>query len=433
MIGSPEPRHVAVTCRTVHLVAGSSMTAFARAWRVASVVLWAGSCGRSTPDDGRPRRRWFSNPLVLAVVGVVASAVTLVQLWQWNVPAVLAAGLAVLQTWPVLLVVWWPLWAWRLVTAGLTVSTFLGYGQGALGWPWPATSVLVLVLVLYTVASMCRRELTAAAGVVTGVFVVVPALFTVLLPAGVIGGTLLGIATPLLLGDSVRVRRLAAAALRREHARTAVLEERARIARELHDIAGHGLSTIALQAEAAPHRSPDLPAAAADTFRTIRATARESLAELGRLVGVLRDEGDPADRAPQPGLGRLDALIAEMRRVGVAVRADIAGAPRAIPPGVDVSAYRIVQEAVRNAARHSAGAHVTIEIAYEPEALQVRVCNSRPTAPSPRTDGTAGSGHGLVGIRERVAMLGGRVDVGPSDDGGFVVEACLPLDRPEAT
>lgn len=406
------------------------MTGVARAWRLVSAVLWSGSCSPLMRDDGRSRRSWLSTPLALALIGMAASAATLVQLRQWGVPTALAAGLAVLQTWPLLLVAWSPLWAWRLVTTGLTASTFLGYGQGTLGWPWPAASALALVLALYRVASTCRRQLAVAAGGVTGmVVVVVPAQFTASLPAGVIVGALLGIATPLLLGDSVRARRLAAAALRREHARMAVLEERARIARELHDIAGHGLSTIALQAEAAPHRSPELPAAAADAFRTIRAVARESLAELGRLVGVLRDDGDPADRDPQPGLGRLDALIADARRADVTISVDITGASRAIPPGVDVSAYRIVQEALRNAARHSPGAHVSVEIAYEPEALWVRVRNSRPTAARSRVDDSAGGGHGLVGIRERVAMLGGHVEVGPSDDGGFGVEVCLPLDR----
>jgi signal transduction histidine kinase len=388
------------------------------------------------PAQGSGRRRALPRGVRL-VVGVALTVLALggaiVQLRTWGLPGPLAAGLGLVQTVPVLLVGRTPLGAWRLVALGLAVSTLLGYGQGQLGWPWPATSCIVLLVVLYAVASRCERGVVVAVGVLTGLLVMLPAWWTVGLPPGVVVGALAAVAGVLVVGDNVRIRRQVLQELQQELAHAAVLAERSRIARELHDVVAHHLSLIAVQAEAAPHRIAGLSVPARETFTAIRGAARAALAELAHLVGVLRDEAEPAERHPQPGLDRVTDLLAGARQAGVPVDLRIVGASRPLTPGVDLSAYRIVQEALSNVTRHAPGSSAVIELCYEPEALRVRVANTAPRPdPAGRPAGSVGEvpGHGLVGIRERVAMLHGAMRVGSLPDGGFQIEAMLPTTRP---
>jgi signal transduction histidine kinase len=210
-----------------------------------------------------------------------------------------------------------------------------------------------------------------------------------------------------------------------ERARRALLEERTRIARELHDVVAHHMSVIAIQAEAAPYRPPE---EAANSFATIRATATEGLRELRRVVGVLRAEGSTEDPDPQPTLDRLDDLLSSVRGTGLTVTAAVTGPPRPLPPGMELSAYRIVQEALSNAMRHAPGSDVRIEIAYRPAGLELQVVNSPARTPPLRSPG---AGHGVLGMRERAAMLGGELTAGSRPDGGYVVAAVLPATRDE--
>jgi signal transduction histidine kinase len=210
-----------------------------------------------------------------------------------------------------------------------------------------------------------------------------------------------------------------------ERARRALLEERTRIARELHDVVAHHMSVIAIQAEAAPYRPPE---EAAGSFATIRATATEGLRELRRVVGVLRAEGSTEDPDPQPTLDRLDDLVASARGTGLRVTAAVTGTPRPLPPGVELSAYRILQEALSNAMRHAPGADVRVEIAYRPVGLELRIVNG-PARTQPLR--SPGAGHGVLGMRERAAMLGGELTAGSRPDGGYAVAAVLPATRDE--
>jgi signal transduction histidine kinase len=203
------------------------------------------------------------------------------------------------------------------------------------------------------------------------------------------------------------------------------LEERARIARELHDVVAHHISMIAVQAEAARLLVPDLAPDGERRLVEIGDTARAALTEMRRLLGVLRDDGEataPA-RQPQPGLQELDALVDEARAAaGAALRLIVHGPVVALDPGVELTAYRIVQEALTNARRHAPGAAVDVELDYGPDALHVRVRDSglgRRSAAEP-------GGHGLEGMRERAAMLGGTIAAGPLAGGGFAVAAVLP-------
>jgi signal transduction histidine kinase len=201
------------------------------------------------------------------------------------------------------------------------------------------------------------------------------------------------------------------------------MEERARIARELHDVVAHHVSKIAVQAETTRLTTPDLPDQGKEGLEDIATTARDALAEMRRLLGVLReDAGGSVELAPQPGLERLEELVDDARGSGTPVRLTLAGMVRPVPPGVDLSAFRIVQEALTNARRHAPGASVDVELRYEPDVLRLRV---RDDGPGPANGGT--DGHGLSGMRERAGLVGGTVRTGVAPEGGFLLEAELPI------
>ncbi|HEX8005385.1 MAG TPA: histidine kinase [Trebonia sp.] len=211
----------------------------------------------------------------------------------------------------------------------------------------------------------------------------------------------------------------------RERERNAVLTDRARIAREMHDVVAHHMSMIAVQAETAQYRLPDTTEQVRDEFASLSAAAREALTEMRKLLGVLRSDGDSsaAERVPQPRLENLPDLVDTVRRVGADVTLDMRGNGGDLPPGVGLTAYRIVQESLANAGRHAPGAAISVVVEEEPLAVRVKVKNEPATVSPPRKDGT---GHGLAGMRERVALLGGTLDAGPEADGGFAVRAVLP-------
>jgi signal transduction histidine kinase len=255
--------------------------------------------------------------------------------------------------------------------------------------------------------------------------------------AALIDGRTAAVALPamilLLAGYVVRLRRTTKATLAAQEARheaeTAVLEERQRIARELHDVVAHHMSVIAIQAEAAPYKVADPPQELAESLADIRASALDGLTELRRILGVLRTVDTP-QTTPQPGMERLEEIVASARNGGLTVETSVTGDAPALPGGVGLSAYRIVQEALSNAMKHAPGASVRVEISYHPDALRLRVVNGPGAAPRPVAE--TGGGHGLVGMRERVIMLGGELGAGPVSDGGFAVVATLPLPKADA-
>ena len=294
-----------------------------------------------------------------------------------------------------------------------------------------AGGVLVYILCLYAVAVRCESWVVVTAGVATvigGVFVYGLNPVTAILTAAV----------PVLAGLVIRTRRgnteRLAVQERRHEGERALLEERQRIARELHDVVAHHMSVIAIQAEAAPYKTPDPPKELVESFAEIRASALSGLKELRRVLGVLRSE--TPDTTPQPGLGDLDGLLESARSAGVTVTAGITGTPRPLPDGVDLSAYRIVQEALSNAMRHAPGAAVEVKLYYGDAALVVEVRNDCPpgngTAEALGEMATEGGGHGIIGMRERATMLGGHLQAGPTEKGEFLVTAALPLDNEPA-
>lgn len=221
--------------------------------------------------------------------------------------------------------------------------------------------------------------------------------------------------------EAVRAHQAEAAA--REKAITAVAEERARIARELHDIVAHSVGTIVVQAGAAEQVVEEDPEFARKALGTIRSTGSSALAEMRRLVSVLRDPVAGADFAPQPGLGSLGELVDRAREAGLDVNLEVRGDGLDLPTGVDLAAYRIVQEALTNVRRHSEASSAEVSLDVAPGVLRIEVSDEGP----PR-DPDGPPGHGLLGMRERAALYGGRVEAVPAGS-GFVVRAELPLEQ----
>ena len=228
---------------------------------------------------------------------------------------------------------------------------------------------------------------------------------------------------PFLLGRMTFNRRRRIVRDREVATREAVAAERAAIARELHDVVAHHMSVMVVQAGAARAVGASDPAATAEALRQIEASGRTGLAEMRRLLEVLKAEEDGDGRAPQPGLARLGELLDAMRASGLPVEAVVEGTPRALSPGVDLSAYRIVQEALTNSLRHAGGASARVVVRYEPDALELEIADD---GSGPPEDPEASGGHGLIGMRERVQLFGGELEAGPRPGGGFLVRARLP-------
>ena len=240
------------------------------------------------------------------------------------------------------------------------------------------------------------------------------------------------IVLPVLLGVAVRSlrdrsRELAeqTAELRREreeNARRAVLEERVRIARELHDVVAHHVSVMGVQAGAARRVMARRPDQAEEALSSIEASSRQAVVELHRLLGFLRREGQDDALAPQPDLAQLPELIAQATQGELTVDLSVEGEPRPLPGTLELSVYRVIQEALTNALKHSGGTAATVRVCYEAATLEVEVADDGPGgAPA------GGSGHGLIGMRERVRLHGGHLRAGPAPAGGFVVHASFPL------
>jgi signal transduction histidine kinase len=229
---------------------------------------------------------------------------------------------------------------------------------------------------------------------------------------------------PWVAGRAVRRRRLSDRRAEQEKARAqaAILEERARIARELHDVVAHAISVIVLQARGGRRVLDAEPADARDAFATIERTGRQALEEMRRLLGMLRASDEELALAPQPTLKELDRLVEQVRAAGLPVEVAIEGEPRELPPGVDLSAYRIVQEALTNALKHAGPARARVLLRYQANDLEVEIADD-----GPGTGDGSGSGHGLIGMRERVSVYGGELQAGRRPEGGYALRARLPL------
>ena len=296
---------------------------------------------------------------------------------------------------------------------------------------------IALNVALYTVAAHCRRARAIAGAAIVAALMLpfeIGPLVEGVRVANVVAEWLL-VGGVWLLGRWVRQRRRGIHALeqhaerleadRDARARAAVAHERARIARELHDSVAHSVSVMVLQAGAAEQVMTVAPDRARASLLTIQDTGREAIAELHRLLGLLRDPAVDASLAPQPSVARLDALLEQVRGAGLPVELIVEGEARRLPPGVDRSAYRIVQEALTNTLKHAGPAHASVTLRYRPQALELEVLDDgRGVA-----DDEDRAGFGLVGMRERAALYGGALDAGPRSGGGYALRARLPFER----
>ncbi|MFG1695458.1 histidine kinase [Nonomuraea sp. NPDC049309] len=344
-------------------------------------------------------------------------------------PMLAAIGVAL----PVALRHRWPLAAWRVAFAAVPLSVWIELTRAPDLAPYPDSMVIGYPLVLYSVAVRCERRITVGVWVLT--FLAAWIIHPNSMPLVVVFTTI-----ALLFGYNVRVRRSATAKLVEEERRTrqaesaqAVLEERARIARELHDVVAHHMSVIAIQAEAVPLKAAGDPAQLEAGLAEIRTLSLEAIAQLRQVLGVLRDPTGQADTAPQPGLDRIDELAANARAAGLAVLVKRSGELSGLPSAVELSAYRIVQESLSNVMRHAPGAAVAVDIARVGGELHLTIVNGpSPALPqgsdrdpsgtaltSGRPTGELGSGYGGQGAIGRPGKAGEPgPDVQPAQDRG---------------
>lgn len=224
--------------------------------------------------------------------------------------------------------------------------------------------------------------------------------------------------------EAAEVRAAQAERERETAARIAVAEERARIARELHDIVAHSVSVMVLQVGAVRHRLAGAPPEDREALEDVERTGRTALAEMRRLLGAMRREGDEVELAPQPGLGNLEDLAEQVGRAGLPVRVHVDGEPYPLPGALDLSAFRIVQEGLTNALKHARASRAEVTVSYGPGELGIEVRDDGDGQSADRGDG---KGHGLVGIRERVKVYGGEMTADTAGDGGFVLSTRLPV------
>lgn len=397
--------------------------------------------GRSVALLAEASRPWVRRaPWIVAVLLVVGLLpVSVGVLGDFGLNSGLAAPVAVVQVLPLLLAVTRPLQAWTIIFPADIVGALLLLTLAEPdSWPFPPMEIIGYVALCLALGLRETRRMLLA---VWGTTVLAGVVLSFLTPApsadtSAVVIVLSGVA--LVLGAALRERYDAQRRLAEqetiseaERSRRTLLEERARIARELHDVVAHHMSMITVQADTAPYRLDGLSPQVREEFASIAATARESLGEMRRLLGVLRHEDATGELAPQPGLSDIGHLVEATERAGVPV--DFTPCEAEVSEAVGLSAYRIVQEALANVVRHAPGANTRVTVSADDDRLEVRVVNQPPPGPPAAPVEVGDTGHGLVGMRERVRLVGGTLEAGPTADGGFHVMAELPLTAKEST
>jgi signal transduction histidine kinase len=373
----------------------------------------------------RTRWQWLADVAVsVVVIGVSLAGSLAATSWHPNHPAMNLVGyllvimggasLIVRRRYPVVVL------GVTLVTAQLAGPL----GNAYLNW--------LPLIVAFFAAVRARRRAAAITSLVIGFLVSV-------WPPWLIGSRghtkvtyalalLCGLLVLLITAELMRAaaqRRLAAGRIREEELLRRASEERMRIARDLHDVVAHNISVINVQANTALHLADRQPDRAREALATINDVSKQALAELRSVLGILRADGESAPRTPTPGLGRLGTLVANMAAAGLKVELETEGTPAPLPASADLAAYRIIQEALTNSARHSGGTRATVRVRYRDDEVEIEVTDDGTSAPSPSR--TAGTGSGIAGMTDRARALGGSLTAGPRPGGGFRVTALLPV------
>ncbi len=352
--------------------------------------------GRDSPDAPHTTL-WFVLPAIaILVLPIIARR------WFPFAPAahwLLAAGISFVD--------------WRLIpfaisifVVGLVAAFLLGNLRD------PVQAGIGLALVIGGPATVVYK----IPGYTTAMLIFIPLEFTI----AWVGG--FALRERVEQAEAAEVRASLAERERDAAARIAVAEERVRIARELHDIVAHAVSVMVLQVGAVRHKLPDALAEDSDALRGVEQVGRTALAEMRGLLAAMRRDGEEAELIPQPGLDGLDALLEEIGRAGLPVQLHVDGEPAALPRGIDLSAYRIVQEGLTNALKHARASNAEVTVRYRPDELQIEVRDNGEGSST-----SNGLGHGLVGVRERVKIYGGQMSAGSANGSGFILSTRLPL------
>ncbi|WP_320778362.1 sensor histidine kinase [Streptomyces sp. CRN 30] len=424
--GSPEARFAASALRGLR----QDLIHDAFAYRPLPRARTDGAFARRLPGRLREYAEWTPHAVVV-LAGLLAMAVSYGGTTSGGVTESLNAALALI---PVVLTLVRPVGAFWVSLAAAPVTVL--FAEAWDGWPWSPGSFASHLIVLTVVALRTRPRTAAWMWLLTAFYSVGADTLLGRNYYNSNSGPLMVVAALVLLVVAMRqVRREAVQEVTAERTVTAhersrrtLLEERTTIARELHDVVAHHMSVVAIQAEAAPYRVENPPPELERAFATIRENAVAALTELRRVLGVVRAEDYEAPDAPQPTLADLEALLANVRDTGLDVTRTTTGAVRELPPGVELSAYRIVQEALSNTLRHAPGASARVEVAYVLGGLGLRVVNG-PVPATSLVKPSPGAGHGVTGMRERVSMLNGEMTAGVTDDGGYEVAVFLPVAR----
>ena len=381
--------------------------------------------------DAIRRHPWWTDSLLAFVLTVISVGSTVVARTRYGYAVPVLAAIAVLfTTAPIAVRRYRPVEVLATtVTAETLLLIFSSESQVPLG----------VIVALYTMAARCERQVSIRAAAWAGLPITVGVIANNGFHPGRVIPELAVFAIAWVVGDNLRTRRAYLAELearaarlereREEKADRAVLEERARIARELHDVIAHNVSVMVVQAAAGEEVFDEDPERARESLSAVAATGRAALAELRRLLGVIRAEEDKGERAsftPQPGIEYLDELVRQVQETGLPVELSVIGEPRALPEGVGLCAYRIVQEALTNTLKHAHASSAQVNVRYVADALELQVID----------DGRGGStvngesgGHGLIGMRERVALFGGELRASARGADGYEVRARLPLEE----
>ena len=381
--------------------------------------------------DAIRRHPWWSDSALAAALTVIAVGSTVVARTRYGfaVP-VLAAIVTLFTTVPIALRRYRPL---AVLAITVTAETLLLIFEPGAGAP------VGVIVALYTVAAYCERRVSIRAAAC----VAIPITIGVTVNNGVVAGRVIPelavFAIAWVVGDNMRTRRAYLAELearaarlereREEKAERAVIDERTRIARELHDVIAHNVSVMVVQASAGEQVFDEDPERARESLAAVSSIGRAALTELRRLLGVIRaedDRGGEPSYTPQPGIEYLDELVRQVREAGLLVELSVIGEPRQLPEGVGLCAYRIVQEALTNTLKHAHASSARVNVRYVGDALELQVVDDG--RGSSAVNGETG-GHGLIGMRERVALFGGELTASARGGTGYEVRARLPLEE----
>uniref|UniRef100_UPI00268FC2E3 sensor histidine kinase n=1 Tax=Rhodococcus oryzae TaxID=2571143 RepID=UPI00268FC2E3 len=379
-----------------------------------------------------PRLKRVSSSLWVDIFIVFVTGVLFAIAWPTlqvthHVPAGVQPVIAGLAALPLLLIRSNPALGWAISAAGALVIPLVFDRTDDYDFPWQVVHVMVIMALLLAVSMRSPLAVVGVSWMATAL------LFLANAPGQDGRGWAVGLTALVLFGLLIRWLVLSRRQLARqeevtevERARRAILEEKARIARDLHDVVAHHMSLVVVQAQSAPYRIDDVSPAARAEFESIGATARDALNEIRGMLGVLRSDGQLAEDAPMPGLDRIDELVEGSRRAGMQVRVERFGVPERLSDSAGLTMYRILQESLSNAARHAPGAPVRVILSGDGGLATMAVVNDPPVGTAVSTVADHAGGHGITGMRDRASSVGGSLIAQPRPDGGFEVLARVP-------